>query len=121
MESLGYVLLYFLRGGRLPWHGIPFGNDCVEKTGELKQSISIEDLCAGLPGEFAEYFRHVRSLRFESRPDYRHLRRIFRNLFGRERFENDNVFDWTILKFLIAEDDAQSATVEDSTSPCAEI
>jgi hypothetical protein len=33
-------------------------------------------------------------------PDYSYLRRLFRNLFRRNGFESDSVFDWTELKFL---------------------
>uniref|UniRef100_A0A803QSL1 non-specific serine/threonine protein kinase n=1 Tax=Cannabis sativa TaxID=3483 RepID=A0A803QSL1_CANSA len=47
LESLGYVLLYFLRG----------------------------------------------------RPDYGFLKRLFRDLFAREGYEFDYIFDWTIIKY----------------------
>jgi len=40
----------------------------------------------------------VRSIRFEDKPDYMYLRKLFRELFVREGFTNDNVFDWTILR-----------------------
>jgi hypothetical protein len=32
----------------------------------------------------------------EDKPDYGYLRKMFRNLFRRQGFEYDNVFDWTI-------------------------
>lgn len=44
--------------------------------------------------EFAAYFEHIRSLRFEDRPDYDYLKRLFRELFFRKGFSYDNVFDW---------------------------
>jgi hypothetical protein len=103
MESLGYLMLYFLRC-RLPWDNVPQCDEQVELIGDMKESTSIEDLCAGSPKEFAEYFRHVKSLGFESRPDYRFLRRMFRNLFIREGYKYDNVFDWTIGKFILTKD-----------------
>ncbi len=105
MESLGYVFVYFLRG-RLPWDSIPSGDEDVELTGKMKEAVSIEDLCAGIPKEFAAYFHHVQSLGFKSQPDYRALRRSFRNLFTREGFDYDYVFDWTIRKFCLAEEGA---------------
>ena len=108
MESLGYVFLYFLRG-RLPWDNIPQCDELVELTGKMKESISTEDLCAGAPKEFAEYFRHVKALGFTSRPDYRFLRRMFRGLFIREGLEYDNIFDWTIRKFFQAQDSKEGA------------
>jgi casein kinase 1 len=37
-------------------------------------------------------------LEFEDRPDYRYLKRLFRELFERQGFDDDGVFDWDILK-----------------------
>ncbi|KAL6984639.1 Casein kinase 1-like protein 2 [Sarracenia purpurea var. burkii] len=100
LESLGYVLMYFLRGS-LPWQGLKAGNkkQKYEKISERKVSTSIEALCRGYPTEFASYFHYCRSLRFDDKPDYAYLKRIFRDLFIREAFQFDYVFDWTILKY----------------------
>ena len=49
------------------------------------------------PAEFSNYLNYCRSLRFDDKPDYGYLRRLFRDLFYREGFETDFVFDWTIL------------------------
>ncbi|XP_048129987.1 casein kinase 1-like protein 2 isoform X2 [Rhodamnia argentea] len=100
LESLGYVLMYFLRGS-LPWQGLKAGTkkQKYEKISEKKVSTSIEALCRGYPSEFASYFHYCRSLRFDDRPDYAYLKRLFRDLFIREGFQFDYVFDWTILKY----------------------
>ncbi|XP_044487543.1 casein kinase 1-like protein 2 [Mangifera indica] len=100
LESLGYVLMYFLRGS-LPWQGLKAGTkkQKYEKISEKKVSTSIEALCRGYPTEFASYFHYCRSLRFDDKPDYPYLKRIFRDLFIREGFQFDYVFDWTILKY----------------------
>ncbi|CAK9177135.1 unnamed protein product [Ilex paraguariensis] len=100
LESLGYVLMYFLRGS-LPWQGLKAGTkkQKYEKISERKVSTSIEALCRGYPSEVASYFHYCRSLRFEDKPDYAYLKRIFRDLFIREGFQFDYVFDWTILKY----------------------
>ncbi|CAM8946046.1 unnamed protein product [Rhodiola kirilowii] len=100
LESLGYVLMYFLRGS-LPWQGLKAGNkkQKYEKISEKKVSTSIESLCRNYPTEFASYFHYCRSLRFDDKPDYAYLKRIFRDLFIREGFQFDYVFDWTILKY----------------------
>ncbi|CAJ0752102.1 12861_t:CDS:2 [Entrophospora sp. SA101] len=39
------------------------------------------------------------SLRFDDKPDYSYLRKLFRDLFVREGFQYDYVFDWTIFKY----------------------
>ncbi|XP_058756236.1 casein kinase 1-like protein 1 [Vicia villosa] len=100
LESLGFVLMYFLRGS-LPWQGLKAGNkkQKYEKISEKKVSTSIEALCRGYPTEFASYFHYCRSLRFDDKPDYAYLKRIFRDLFIQEGFQFDYVFDWTILKY----------------------
>lgn len=100
LESLGYVLMYFLRGS-LPWQGLKAGTkkQKYEKISEKKVATPIEVLCKTYPSEFASYFHYCRSLRFDDRPDYAYLKRIFRDLFIREGFQFDYVFDWTILKY----------------------
>lgn len=95
LESLGYVLMYLLRGN-LPWQQ---GSTKYEKLAEKKSSTSIETLCRGYPTEFASYFHYCRSLEFDDKPNYAYLKRIFRHLFIREGFQYDYVFDWTILKY----------------------
>ncbi|CAD5174155.1 unnamed protein product [Musa acuminata subsp. malaccensis] len=99
LESLGYVLMYFLRGS-LPWQGLKAGTkkQKYEKISEKKVATSIEALCRGYPSEFASYFHYCRLLRFEDKPDYAYLKRLFRDLFIHEGFQFDYMFDWTILK-----------------------
>lgn len=100
LESLGYVLMYFLKGS-LPWQGLKAGTkkQKYERICEKKMSTSIESLCKSYPSEFSSYFHYCRSLRFDDKPDYAYLKRIFRDLFIREGFQFDYVFDWTILKY----------------------
>merc|ERR1712076_190790 len=64
---------------------------------EKKMSTPVEVLCMHFPGEFVTYLNYCRSLRFEDRPDYAYLRRMLRDLFFREGYQYDFVFDWTIL------------------------
>jgi casein kinase 1/casein kinase I family protein HRR25 len=98
VESLGYMLVYFLRG-KLPWQGVKAQNKKhkYQKIMEKKVSTSIEVLCKGFPSELRAFFDHVRALRFEDKPDYDFLKRIFRELFFRQGFAYDNAFDWDII------------------------
>ncbi|XP_059626051.1 casein kinase 1-like protein 9 isoform X2 [Cornus florida] len=100
LESLGYVLMYFLRGS-LPWQGLKAANkkQKYDKISEKKMLTPIEALCKSYPSEFISYFHYCRSLRFEDKPDYSYLKRLFRDLFIREGYQFDYVFDWTILKY----------------------
>ncbi|CAI9774386.1 unnamed protein product [Fraxinus pennsylvanica] len=100
LESLGYVLMYFLRGS-LPWQGLKAGTkkQKYDKISEKKMLTPIEMLCKSYPSEFVSYFHYCRSLRFEDKPDYSYLKRLFRDLFIREGYQFDYVFDWTVLKY----------------------
>lgn len=98
LESLGYVLMYFIRGS-LPWQGLKANTkkQKYERIMDRKMSTSTEQLCKGYPTEFRSYFEYCRSLRFEDRPDYAYLKRLFKELFYRKGFQYDNLFDWTVL------------------------
>lgn len=98
IESLGYVLMYFLRGS-LPWQGIKAKNkkQKYERIMEKKISTSIKDLCSGFPPEFEWFIAYARQLRFEEQPDYKLLRETLQGLFTRTGYTYDNVFDWTIV------------------------
>ncbi|WOL19377.1 hypothetical protein Cni_G28175 [Canna indica] len=100
LESLGYVLMYFLRGS-LPWQGLKAGTkkQKYDKISEKKMLTPVEVLCRSYPPEFMSYFHYCRSLRFEDKPDYSYLKRLFRDLFIREGYQFDYIFDWTILKY----------------------
>jgi serine/threonine protein kinase len=95
LESIGYMLIYLTKG-RLPWQGLP-GSTKQQKYMNIKQkklSTSLNELCEGLPNEFSIYIQYCRNLRFEEKPDYSFLRRIFKELFNRENFVNDSIYDW---------------------------
>ena len=44
----------------------------------------------------------IRSLDFDEKPKYSYLCKIFCDLFVRESFDYDHVYDWTVLEYLIA-------------------
>ena len=71
LESLAYTIIYSALG-RLPWSSLSSrGNR--EAVLQMKLSIAVEDLCEGLPAPFIEFVKHVRSLRFNEKPDYQYL------------------------------------------------
>lgn len=91
------MLCYFACGS-LPWQGLKAttDNERNELLKEKKLSLSGKDLCGDvLPGEFATYINYTRSLRFDDKPNYSYLRKLFRRVFSSEGFKYDNVFDWT--------------------------
>ncbi|CAJ2666635.1 unnamed protein product [Trifolium pratense] len=108
LESLGYVLLYFLRGRRLtlmivlsPLFGLQAATRMqkYENFYDMKFSTRVEVLCKSYPVEFASYFHYCRSLSFDQRPNYGYLKCLFRELFTSKGYEADYLYDWTILKY----------------------
>ena len=71
LESLGYVLLYFLQGFPL-LQGLS-AKDHAQKNElilEKKKMISTKDLYRGLPKEFLTYFGYIRSFKFDDTDVY---------------------------------------------------
>uniref|UniRef100_A0A914VRL0 non-specific serine/threonine protein kinase n=1 Tax=Plectus sambesii TaxID=2011161 RepID=A0A914VRL0_9BILA len=99
LESLGYVLMYLIRGS-LPWQGIKAATakQKYEKIKEKKCVTPVAWLCDGYPPEFATYINYCRSLQFEERPDYAFLRQSFAGLFKALDYKRDFMFDWTLLQ-----------------------
>jgi len=100
LESLGFVLMYFNRGS-LPWQGLKAQTkkEKYNKIAEKKMSTPVEILCKHFPTEFATYLNYCRALRFDDKPDYAYLRRLFRDLFFRQGYAADYRFDWTVLNY----------------------
>ena len=99
LEALGHMLLYFLRGS-LPWQGLKAETlkERYQKIGETKRNTPIDVLCENQCEEFATYLRYVRKLDFFETPDYAYLTQLFQRLFERKGFENDQMFDWSLIQ-----------------------
>ena len=97
MESLGYVLVYFLKGS-LPWQNLKAKDkkDKYEKIMEKKLTTALDVLCQDLPPEFITYLAYCRNLKFDEKPDYAFLKKLFKDLFEKLGFEYDNIYDWKI-------------------------
>lgn len=112
LESIGYVLVYFLKGV-LPWQGLKAKN--AQKKYQLilqkKQQVSVSALCAGCPAQFAEFLvrsiysrstwiwffqAYTRSLKFDSKPDVPYLRKLFRDLYIAQGYgtSSSRTWDW---------------------------
>ncbi|KAI0321756.1 kinase-like domain-containing protein [Amylostereum chailletii] len=95
LESLGNTLLFFYHG-RLPWQGIYAPNIPwkFRRIGEMKSGQAFQDLLSRSPPEFTAYFKHVRGLAFDDKPDYGFLTGIFESRMEQEGWKNDGMFDW---------------------------
>ena len=101
LESIGYMII-FLINGNLPWQGLklkgPNLRRAYNRMLKLKQKITPEELCKGLPIEFSEYIKYCKGLSFEQDPDYEYLRNRFRNILMNLNEINDLKFTWTLNK-----------------------
>lgn len=95
LESLGYLMIYFLKG-KLPWQGIPAETkeEKYEKIGNMKATYRLEQLCEGVPQEIYNFLAHVRSLKFKEKPNYHLLRSSLINAFNRMDYDYDCHYDW---------------------------
>lgn len=82
LESLGYVLVYLSKNGKLPWMGLG-GKKKMRSTDsnenkhhkilQMKQTISTKELCKGLPEGIFQFCKTVRKLKFDQKPPYQDL------------------------------------------------
>jgi serine/threonine protein kinase len=97
LESLAYVLLYFLRGS-LPWYGDPSKKNLKQSSAILRKKLGTlaDHTFDSLPSEFTTFLSYTRALGFDEEPDYVYIRTLFRDLLIREGHSNDYVFDWCV-------------------------
>ena len=71
LESMIYILIYFLKG-KLPWQDIKAKQkeERHKMISEIKSKVTVESLCENLPQEFAELLTYVKNLDFEEKPLY---------------------------------------------------
>ena len=97
IESLGYTLVYFLKGS-FPWHNINFitKKERIKKIIKIKMN-SLDIICNGCPEEFMTFIQYSRNLKFEDRPDYNYLRKILRQIKNKNKLIfNYDKFDWLL-------------------------
>ncbi|KAJ7431684.1 kinase-like protein [Mycena galericulata] len=97
LESLAYILIYFLRG-ELPWQGIKAvtKKQKYDRIMEQKITTRTDILCHALPPEFGTFLNYTRALPFDAQPEYSYLRNLFRDLFTRKGYRSDAEFDWAL-------------------------
>lgn len=93
LESIGYMLVYFLKGS-LPWQGIKKqkGNEHIKNIGEIKMCTSLDELCKNIPDSFKEYISYCRDLKFDQKPDYEYMRNMFKK--SAEKMNVIPKFEW---------------------------
>lgn len=79
LESLAFMLIYFVKG-TLPWQGIKEKVKSAKyaKIGEVKRSLTPEQLCENCPEEILAFLRTVRNIKFTEKPNYAALKALFK-------------------------------------------
>jgi len=108
LESMGYVLLYFLRGS-LPWQGIKIKakENRYKKILAKKKETTSDELCETFPEEFKYFIDYTRNLGYTENPDYEKLRQNFLVLVKEKMCRNfDFIYDWTTKTDIQQRDDS---------------
>ena len=99
LESMLYILIYFLKG-KLPWQDIKAKQkeERHKLIFQIKSKVTIESLCKDIPEEFAELLKYVKSLQFDEKPYYGKFYAYFHNLISKLKNgpmqENNYSFIW---------------------------
>ncbi len=90
LESMIYILIYFLKG-KLPWQDVKAKQkeERHKLITEIKSKVTIESLCENTPKEFAELLTYVKNLEFEETPLYTKFYAFFHNLI--EKIDKDTI------------------------------
>jgi hypothetical protein len=93
-------MIYLLKEDNVPWSDSMKFKDKADRDRynalSKENSITNGSLFEGVPLEFSMYFKSVRSLGFNDKPDYSYLRKLLRDLMKSKHLEYDLVYDWTI-------------------------
>jgi serine/threonine protein kinase len=96
LESLGYVLIYLLKGN-LPWQGliVKTKEEKNKKILEKKKEITSEELTKDFPQQFCEFLDYTKKLEYNDAPDYDMLKNKLLSILNEKGYIWDFIYDWT--------------------------
>ena len=102
LESLAYMLLYFLMK-KLPWQGIRANTlqNRYKKIYYMKKKLINDETFLSLPKEIQEFYKDIKKLKFEEKPNYNKLKEYFRILLNKNELNEDGNFSWINKEYLI--------------------
>ena len=91
LESVGYMLVYFIKGG-LPWQKLKKQPNVkqIDLIGQKKLGTSSKTLCEGLPSCFETYLEYCKQLNFTDEPEYDILIKLFESTLQDYDFINND-------------------------------
>ena len=131
MESIGYLFVYLLKS-ILPWQNVQADSKKEKyiKIMDKKMNIPVEILCANTCGinnvfkshiaEFVTYLNYTKSLKFEDKPEYTFLRKLFRSALDTGNFPEYPGFDWNLTADAgeVNEEEYPEVLQEEEEIPC---
>ena len=97
LESLGYMLI-FLAKNTLPWINAEnlktYNIKIIKEIIKIKEKITPDKLCQGLPEEFTEFIKYSKNLHFDEEPNYEYLKGLFMSVLSKNNYKNDFIFFW---------------------------
>jgi serine/threonine protein kinase len=75
LESLGYMMVYFLNSS-LPWMGKKQQGDQMDIIGEIKMTINLSKSCEIIPKQLIEFIALCKNMQFSEEPNYEKLRKL---------------------------------------------
>lgn len=95
LESVSYLLIYFLRGS-LPWQGLRFpkSDTRYEHICKVKVESSPAALAAGFPSQFGRFVEYAQGLQFDQEPDYESCVRLLAEVMHEAHESFDFRYEW---------------------------
>ena len=95
LESLSYLILYFLLGS-LPWQGLKITSRAqrFKEITKLKKNLKIESVLQNFPPEIILFCKYTRKLGFTENPKYDYMINLFNSVLNKYGFVNDKKFSW---------------------------
>ena len=95
LESLAYMILYFLMK-KLPWQGVRANTlqNRYKKIYYMKKNLVNNDIFKSLPEEIKDFYKDIKKLKFEEKPNYSKLKEYFSILLMKNGLKEDGNFSW---------------------------
>ena len=119
LESLGYMLYFFLKG-KLPWMGLKEKNkeDLDRKILEKKIETTEELLGKDLPIQFCEFLTYSKNLKYDEVPNYNLFKGKMMEVICAGNNKFDKIYDWTDINKLKKEEKEEPIIQKNECTCC---
>ena len=95
IESFMYMILYFL-SKRLPWQGTKARTITAryKKIFIAKNNFKYKEFCKKFPKEIITFIEYVFLLKFNEKPNYEYMKKLFKTILKNMNFSKKDYFSW---------------------------